>query len=92
MAGSLLKTSGLPELITSSAEEYEWLALKLARDADRLAALRARIAARRSSNPLFDTQRFCSNLEAAYVTMIERSRRGEPPAAFAVDFASPASR
>jgi protein O-GlcNAc transferase len=84
MAGSLLKTSGLPELITSSAEEYEQLALKLANDAGRLAALRARIAAGRGSNPLFDTQRFCSNLETAYVTMLERARRGEPPAPFAV--------
>lgn len=92
MAGSLLKTSGLPELITSSAEEYEQLALKLANDADRLTALRARIAAGRSSNPLFDTRRFCRNLEAAYVTMLERSQRGEAPAAFAVDFASRATQ
>jgi protein O-GlcNAc transferase len=91
MAGSLLKTSGLPELITSSAEEYERLALKLAGDADRLAALRARIAVGRSSNPLFDTQRFCSSLEAAYVTMLERAQRGEPAAAFAVNLAASAA-
>jgi protein O-GlcNAc transferase len=87
----LLKTSGLPELITSSAEEYERLALKLAGDADRLAALRARIAVERSSNPLFDTQRFCSSLEAAYVTMLERAQRGEPAAAFAVNLAASAA-
>jgi len=89
MAGSLLKTSGVPELVTYSEAEYEQLALKLAKDPDRLAAIRARIEGGRSSNPLFDTRRFCSNLDAAYITMYERSQRGEPPVGFAVGGQAP---
>ena len=84
VAGSLLRAAGLPELITSSLAEYEATALALARDADRLAALRARLAAGRDTCALFATDRFRRHLEAAYVAMWERQQRGEPPAAFAV--------
>ena len=35
--------------------------------------------------PLFDTERFTRHIEAAYVTMWERYRRGQPPVHFAVD-------
>jgi len=91
MAGSLLKTSGVPELITYNEAEYEQLALRLAKDPGQLGALRARIEGGRASNPLFDTQRFCRNLEAAYFTMYERSQRGEQPMAFAVGMESAAA-
>src|SRR5262249_23177425 len=40
VAGSLLTAAGLPELITSSLADYEALALGLARDPARLAAVR----------------------------------------------------
>jgi len=84
VAGSLLRAAGLPELVTASLAEYEALALALARDANRLAALRDRLAAGRATCPLFATERFCRHLEAAYVAMWERAQRGEAPEAFAV--------
>ena len=46
VAGSLLRAAGLPELATASLPDYEALALALARDPERLAGLRARLAAR----------------------------------------------
>jgi predicted O-linked N-acetylglucosamine transferase (SPINDLY family) len=84
MAGSLLHAIGLPELVTNSLAEYEALALRLATDAQVLADLRQRLARNRDTYPLFDTDRFRRNLEAAYVTMWEKTQRGEPPASFAV--------
>jgi len=84
VAGSLLNAVGLPELITGNLEDYEALALKLARDRDLLAQIRLRLWTNRRKFPLFDTARFCSHIESAYHTMWERHQRGERPASFAV--------
>ncbi len=84
MAGSLLRAVGLPDLITESAEDYERLALRLASDSTELAAVRARLAANRSTYPLFDTERFTRHLESAYMTMHERSLQSLAPEAFTV--------
>ncbi len=84
VAASLLKTIGLPELVTASLDEYEALALALARAPERLAQLRARLAANRLSSPLYDVERFRKGIEAAYLRMIEISRGGGQPQSFAV--------
>ena len=74
----------MPELIARSLEEYEALALALARDSGRLAALKTKLAENRPTFPLFDTARFTRNLEAAYVAMHERASRGEAPRCFTI--------
>lgn len=84
VAASALNAVGLPELVANSLETYEALALKLARDASALAAVKAKLAGNRGTFPLFDTARFTLHLEAAYTAMWERTQRGEPPASFAV--------
>jgi predicted O-linked N-acetylglucosamine transferase (SPINDLY family) len=84
VAASLLQAVGLPELITHSLGDYEALALRLAREPGLLSSLKARLAQNRNSSPLFDTKRFARHVEAAYVTMWERHRRGKPPIRFAV--------
>jgi protein O-GlcNAc transferase len=84
VAGSLLTAIGLPELITHSLDDYEALALKLARDPALLAALRQKLARHRETYPLFNTGRFTRHIEAAYIEMWERRQRGEPPQSFAV--------
>jgi protein O-GlcNAc transferase len=84
MAGSLLRSLGLPELITTSLEDYERCALELARAPERLAELRQRLEANCRSCATFDTARFCRSLERAYLTMRERAERGEPPQGFAL--------
>jgi predicted O-linked N-acetylglucosamine transferase (SPINDLY family) len=88
VAGSLLQAAGLPELIAGSLADYEALALRLAREPERLAALRQRLARHRDSCSLFDTARFTRAIEAAYATMWERAQRGAPPQGFAVDGAT----
>jgi predicted O-linked N-acetylglucosamine transferase (SPINDLY family) len=85
VAGSLLSAIGMPELITSSLEDYEALALRLARESTALLAAKQKLAASRDSAPLFDTRRFTRHIEAAYVEMWDRQRRGQGPGSFAVD-------
>ena len=69
VAGSLLRTVGLPELVTTSLEDYQAMALRLARDPELLAHVRARLEANRKNCPLFDGGQFARNLEKAYATM-----------------------
>jgi predicted O-linked N-acetylglucosamine transferase (SPINDLY family) len=85
VAASLLSAVGLPELITSSPDEYEALALKLARERAFLASVREKLKKNRLTYPLFDTQRYTRHIEAAFATMWEIHERGEPPCSFAVD-------
>jgi protein O-GlcNAc transferase len=84
VGASLLNAIGLPELTTHSTADYAALAVALATNPPRLAALRTRLAAQRSTAPLFDTLRFTRDLEAAYAAMWARHAGGEPPASFAV--------
>jgi protein O-GlcNAc transferase len=84
VAASLLRAVGLPELITHSLEEYQSLALQLARDPTQLEEIKQRLGRNRLSWPLFDTNRFRRHIEAAYLEMWERQQRGEPPASFSV--------
>ncbi|MFZ0693018.1 MAG: tetratricopeptide repeat protein [Alphaproteobacteria bacterium] len=84
VAASLLDAARLPELITRSLDDYEALALMLARDRNALAATKAKLAANRDTCPLFDTDRFRRHIESAYLTMWERYQRGEAPVGFSV--------
>ncbi len=84
VAASLLTSIGLPELITADLASYEHEALALARDPERLAALRAHLVANRSTAPLFDTPRYTRNYEAALTRMVERREAGLSPEPFAV--------
>lgn len=84
VAASLLRATGLPDLITDSLEAYESLAHALTQDRDRLGQLRARLAARRVTAPLFDTALTCRHIEAAYLAAHERQCAGLPPAGFDV--------
>lgn len=79
VAGSLLTAVGLPELITETTEDYERLALELATDRDRLAAIRAKLAAQRLTSPLFDSQRFTRHIEDAYLRAFQRHVDGLAP-------------
>lgn len=84
VASSLLHAVGLPDLVAGNLTEYEELAVKLATTPELLHEVRSRLQRNRLTHPLFDTDRFRRHVEAAYITMLERHRRGEPPASFAV--------
>ena len=75
----------MPELVTSTLEDYEALALKLAMDQGSLASMRSKLADNRAHCPLFDGDRFRRHIEAAYVTMWEIHQSGERPRSFRVE-------
>jgi len=85
VAASLLNAVGLPEMVTDGLDEYETLALKLAREPALLQSIRRKLEQNRLSCLLFDTDRFRRHIEAAYTTMWEMHQRGETPCGFCVD-------
>jgi protein O-GlcNAc transferase len=69
---TLLSNVGLPDLIASNADEYVTIASALARDAPRLAKLRAALRETMRRSPLTDEPRFMRHLDAAYRSMWRR--------------------
>lgn len=84
VAGSLLHAIGLPELVTHTLADYENLALHLARNPAELSAVRDKLARNRLTTPLFDTDRYTRNIEAAYMHMAKLRADGQQPQAFVV--------
>lgn len=69
VAGSLLHAIGMEELATHSLADYEALALALASDPARLTKLKQKLVANRANSSLFNTEKFCRNLENAYLSI-----------------------
>jgi protein O-GlcNAc transferase len=79
VAGSLLTAIGLPDLITSSLNEYRFLALELATHPEKLSSIRQRLAKNRFSQPLFNTGLFTRHIEDAFIQMWEKHQRSLRP-------------
>jgi protein O-GlcNAc transferase len=85
VAASLLHAVGMPEMIAHTMADYEAMAIRLAKDAQALGALKQKLAGNRLTTPLFDTDLFRKGLEAAYLTMWQAWKNGAAPKVFAVD-------
>ena len=79
VAASLLNAQALTELITTTQEQYEALAIELATNPQKLAAIKIKLADHRLTTPLFDTLLFTRHLELAYKQMMERYWADLPP-------------
>ena len=79
VAASLLNAIGLPELVTTTSQAYEALAIELAKNPEKLAALKQKLASNRLTTPLFDTPQFTKALERAYAQMYERYQADQLP-------------
>ena len=66
---TILSTIGLPELVADSAERYVATAVDLARDRERLAALKSDLPARFRRSAIMDEARFVADLEGLYRRM-----------------------
>jgi predicted O-linked N-acetylglucosamine transferase (SPINDLY family) len=82
MSASALHCLGLDELIADDLDAYEHMAVELAQDTERLAAIRHRLQCQRSTSPLFDTAQFTRHVEQAYRYMWQRFAGGLPPESF----------
>jgi predicted O-linked N-acetylglucosamine transferase (SPINDLY family) len=80
-----LTATGLTELITPSLQDYEQASLALARDPQRLIALRRKLQDNRQACPPFDLPKLTGNIEAAYARMWQTWLSGERPAAFSIE-------
>jgi len=78
-AASILTALNLPELITTTLEEYESLAIELATDPKKLKLIKDKLVGNLSTAPLYDTSLFAKNLESAYSMMYDRYQRGLDP-------------
>ena len=79
VAGSLLNAVKLPELITTTAREYEDTALRLATHPDDLRVLKEKLRRNVKTTALFDAELFTKNIEAAFTQMFERLKAGLEP-------------
>ncbi len=66
---SLLSTLGLSEWVAKDEDDYERLAVALARDPGRLRDFRAQLAERRTTAPLFMTEFFVRQLEQSFMPL-----------------------
>jgi protein O-GlcNAc transferase len=85
VAGSLLTATAMPELITGSLEDYERTALALARDPQRLIALRQKLQNNRDAGALFNLPKSTAHIEAAYARMWQTWLSGQKPTAFSIE-------
>jgi protein O-GlcNAc transferase len=85
VAASLLRAAELPELIAADLTQYESIALDLAHNPCKLAALKDKVAQGRERCALFDSALYTCDLEALYARMHQRHLRGLAPDHLAAD-------
>jgi len=85
VCASLLSAMELPELITSSLAEYESAATNLASRPEVLSGIRERLKRNLRRTSLFDSKSFASNIEKAYLKVVEYHRSGVAPKHIWVD-------
>jgi protein O-GlcNAc transferase len=84
LGASIVASAGLAQLVATSSEDYERIALRLARHPDFLAVCKQAARAARSG-PAFHLSQRVQALERAFVAMVERGRAGNAPATLVID-------
>ena len=79
VSASLLTAVNLSELITSTQEEYETLAIQLATNPEKLKVIKDKLVKNLPVAPLFNIKLYTLNLEAAYQIMYKRYQDGLDP-------------
>ena len=79
MAASIVHAVNLPELITSSEQEYVSLAIEIASNQEKLINIKEKLVSNLSKAPLFNTKVFTKNLEDAFKKIYEKHQMGLEP-------------
>ena len=77
VAASLLRTSGLSELVAKDKHEYLQKAIFLAKNKNHLNKLKIKIIDSRNENPIFDNIIFTKNIEKSYSLVFEKKLKNE---------------
>lgn len=78
MAGSLLSSLNLSELITTNASEYERLALNIALQPEKVVSLKQKLKAKRNSSNFFNIPLFTQHLENGFLQAYHNYLDGNP--------------
>jgi predicted O-linked N-acetylglucosamine transferase (SPINDLY family) len=76
---SLLFAVGLPELITTNAQDYENLAVELAQDKAKLDFIKGKLIKNKHETPLFDNLKYTKDIERIYEQMYLNHQKQLPP-------------
>ena len=79
VAASLINSVDLPELIVTTQDEYELLAIELATEYKKLKIIKNKLNNNLSSSPLYNTPLYVKQIESAYLEMYERYQKGLEP-------------
>ena len=75
VAASLINSVDLPELITTTQEEYEILAIDIATNPEKMKIIKDKLNNNLISSPLYDSISFTLQLESAYRIMSQRHEK-----------------
>ena len=78
-ASSVMNSINLPELITTTQEQYESLAIELATNPEKLKIIKDKLIDNLATSALYDTPLFTRHLETAYLKMYDRYQQGLNP-------------
>lgn len=84
VAGSMLTTLGLPELVTHDFHAYIHTAIAIAQNADKLSDIKIKLEYQVKHSALFNMPLFVNNLELSYRSMVERNVAGLVPTHMAI--------
>lgn len=79
VASSQLNTLGCPELVATTRQHYQSIAVRLGTDPAYLKAVRAKVWLSRTESPLFNCRLYSSNLERLMLKMWQRYQQGLEP-------------
>jgi hypothetical protein len=79
VCASLVRAAGVPELECRTAENYVKLAVELGKNPEKLAAIKATLAAERDTCALFNTPKLVRHLEDLYRQMWSEYKSGALP-------------
>jgi predicted O-linked N-acetylglucosamine transferase (SPINDLY family) len=79
VCGSLVRSAGLPDLVTTSPEDYVARAIALAADPDAIAAYKTALRANRDTCQLFNTDSLVAHLENLYRSLCDAHSKGLTP-------------
>ena len=79
MGASILKAVQMPELIASSEEEYEAIAIELATNPKKLKIIKDKLVANLAKADLYNSIEFTKNIESAYTIMYDRYHKDLKP-------------